>query len=52
MLDVLFVGLVVLDGFLTQKLLAIGATEANPNPFVLWSVDHLWVRVLIAIVII
>ena len=52
MLDVLFVGLVVLDGFLTQKLLAIGAAEANPNPVVLWTVEHLWARLVIAIAII
>jgi hypothetical protein len=52
MLDALFVGLVVLDGFLTQKLLAIGGTELNPNPFVFWSADHLWARLIVAIVII
>jgi hypothetical protein len=52
MLDALFVGLVVLDGWLTQRLLALGAAEANPNPVVLWTVDHLWTRVLIAIAII
>lgn len=52
MLDILFIGLVVLDGFLTQKLLAIGATELNPNPFVLWSADHLWARLAVAVVIV
>ena len=52
MLDALFIGLVVLDGFLTQKLLFLGAVEANPNPFVLWSVDHLWVRFVAAVVIV
>jgi len=52
MLDLLFLGLVFLDGFLTQKLLVIGAAEANPNPAVLWSVEHLWARVLVAVVII
>jgi hypothetical protein len=52
MLDALFVGLVALDGFLTQKLLAIGAAESNPNPFVLWSADHLWVRLIVAVVIV
>ena len=52
MLDILFLGLVLLDGFLTQKLLAIGAAEANPNPVVLWTVEHLWVRVVIAIAVI
>jgi hypothetical protein len=52
MLDALFVGLVVLDGFLTKKLLAIGAAELNPNPFVPWSADHLWARLAVAIVIV
>lgn len=52
MLDLLFIGLVVLDGFLTRALLQIGATEANFNPMVLWSLDHLWARVLIAIAIV
>lgn len=52
MWDLLFIGLVFLDGWLTQRLLAIGATEANPNPFVLWSVQHLWVRILVAITIV
>jgi len=52
MLDALFVGLVVMDGFLTQKLLAIGAAELNPNPLVLWSAHHLWARLIVAIVII
>jgi hypothetical protein len=51
-LDVLFVGLVVLDGFLTQKLLALGAGELNPNPFVAWSAGHLWVRLIVAVVIV
>jgi len=52
MWDLLFIGLVFLDGYLTQRLLEIGATEANPNPFVLWSVEHLWARILVAIVIV
>jgi hypothetical protein len=52
MLDILFVGLVVLDGFLTQKLLALGAAELNPNAFVLWSAGHLWARLIVAIVIV
>ena len=47
-----FIGLVFFDGFLTQKLLALGATELNANPLVLWSVDNLWGRIVIAIVII
>jgi hypothetical protein len=47
-----FISLVFLDGFLTQKLLALGATELNPNPIVLWSVENLWARILIAITII
>jgi hypothetical protein len=49
MVDTLFLGLVLLDGWLTQRLFALGAVEANPNPFVLWTVQHLWVRALIAI---
>jgi hypothetical protein len=52
MLDVLFVGLVVLDGFITQKLLAVGGTELSPNPFALWSAGHLWARIIVAIVIV
>ena len=52
MLDVLFVGMVVLDGFLTQKLVAIGAAELNPNPLVSWSAGHLWARLIVAIVIV
>jgi hypothetical protein len=52
MLDALFVGMVVLDGFLTQKLLAIGAAELNPNPFVPWSAGHLWVRLIVAIIMV
>lgn len=52
LVDILFVSLVFADGFLTRSLLAMGAVEANPNPFVLWSVEHLWVRILVAVVIV
>ena len=48
LLDLVFIGLVMLDGWLTQMLLGIGAVELNNNPIVLWSVDHLWFRALLA----
>jgi len=51
-LNLSFIALVYLDGFLTQKLLALGATELNPFPGILWTVEHLWARVLIAIAIV
>jgi len=49
---VLFVGLVVLDGYLTQIALLRGQYEGNPNPFVMWSINNLWSRAVLAIVIV
>jgi len=52
MSDVIFISLVVLDGWLTRVALELGHFEGNPNPLVLWGVHNLWTRLLIAVIIV
>ena len=48
--SIAFIILVTIDGFLTQKLLALGGTELNP--LAIWSIENLWARILFAIAVV
>jgi len=48
--SIAFISLVTIDGILTQKLLALGGTEHNP--LALWSIEHLWARILFAVAVV
>ena len=45
-----FIGLVILDGVLTQKLIALGGQELNP--LAVWSIEPLWARILFVVTIV